>query len=213
MKKRIIEQYMWILCFYIISALPLYAQTEIKKTILGDAGPYQSVLLGTNTGLYRLTENSSLTLLWSGGQIKKILASPQGYYLLTDRGIVFSKDLTNWEERNQGLPVKVLKEIDQGKKQFVRQVQDLKDLEYNPADPAMLVTATRDRVFLSRDGGLTWKNLGMPPANTNGLKAVAVANLNEPVVLPPTEFMGSMRCLSIRGDWIRTNMDISEQGS
>jgi hypothetical protein len=114
--------------------------------------------------------------------IKKILYTPQGYFLLTDQGIWFSRDLLNWEERNQGLPVKVLKEIVQGKKQFIRQIQDLKDLEYNPEDPSMLVTATKDGVFLSRDSGLSWKNLGMPPAKTNGLKAVAIANLNGPIV-------------------------------
>jgi hypothetical protein len=172
----------FLILFGFISVLSLEAQTGLKGTIIREAGPYQSLLIGTTGGLYRLSENDAPLQLWSGGLIKKILSAPQGYYLLTDRGIWFSRDLTNWEERNQGLPIKVLKEIVQGKKQFIQQVQDLKDLEYNPSDPTMLVTATKDGVFLSRDGGTSWKNLGMPPAKTNGLKAVAVADLNGPVV-------------------------------
>ena len=182
MKPHYVHQFFALITFSLCTALPLQAQTGLTGTIVKETGPYQSLLIGTAQGLFRLSERAKPEELWSGGLIKKIVSTPQGCYILTDQGIFFSRDLANWEARNQGLPVKVIKEIVGGKKQFIRQVQDLKDLEYNPADPAMLITASKDGVFLSRDGGLSWKSLGMPPAKTNGLKAVAVANLNGPVV-------------------------------
>ena len=175
-------------CFIIVFSVQ--AQTGLKDTIIRETGTYNSLLIGTANGLYQLTEKAAPVLLWSGGMVKKILISPQGYYVLTDQGILFSRDLANWEYRNQGLPIKVLKEIVQGKKQFIQKVQDLKDLEYNPSDPAMMVTATKDGVYLSRDGGLSWSNVGMPPSKTNGIKAVAVADLNGPVVLASHSIYG-----------------------
>ncbi|MCA1948992.1 MAG: hypothetical protein LDL24_00315, partial [Treponema sp.] len=183
MNKKSFHQNILIIFLLISAGLLLPAQSSQKLVAARDLKPFQSVLVGTTRGLYRVDENTAAASLWTGGMVKKILVHPQGYYLLTDKGIVFSKDLSNWEERNQGLPVKVLKEIAEGKKQFVRQIQDLKDLEYNPSDPSMLVTATKDGVYLSRDGGLSWKNLGMPPAKTNGLKAVAAANMNNGAVV------------------------------
>lgn len=177
-----------LLCFFTIFSVQ--AQTGLKDTIIRETGTYNRLLIGTANGLYRLTEKAAPVLLWSGGMVKKILISPQGYYLLTDQGILFSRDLANWEYRNQGLPIKVLKEIVQGKKQFIQTVQDLKDLEYNPSEPAMMVTATKDGVYLSWDGGLSWSNVGMPPAKTNGIKAVAVADLNGPVVLASHSIYG-----------------------
>ncbi|WP_304223504.1 putative glycoside hydrolase [Gracilinema caldarium] len=183
MNKKSFHQNILIIFLLISAGLLLPAQSSQKLVAARDLKPFQSVLVGTTKGLFRVEENTAAVSLWTGGMVKKILVHPQGYYLLTDKGILFSKDLTNWEERNQGLPVKVLKEIAEGKKQFVRQIQDLKDLEYNPSDPSMLVTATKDGVYLSRDGGLSWKNLGMPPAKTNGLKAVAAANLNNSAVV------------------------------
>ena len=177
-----IHRFLPVLLYGFFFCLPAFGQTSLHGREVSDFSDYRGSLFGTNSGLYQINTDMNTTPLWTGGMIKKILATPQGYYLLTDRGIVFSSDLVNWEDRNRGLPIKTLKEIAQGKKQFIRQVQDLKDLEYNPADPAMLVTATKDGVYLTRDAGLSWKNLGMPSAKTNGLKAVAVANLNTPVV-------------------------------
>jgi hypothetical protein len=96
---------------------------------------------------------------------------------LSDQGIAVSQDLRTWEDRNQGLPVKVIKVYDQGQRSFIRHVQDLKDLEIHPENAAIMVCAVKDGVFLSRNAGLSWENIGMPPYRTNGIKAVAVANL------------------------------------
>jgi hypothetical protein len=144
--------------------------------------PSPASLVGTDRGLYGLAADGTVTPLWTGGAIKKLLPreglSPSAQYtILSDRGIYYSADLQTWESANQDLPSKVIKNYENGKKSFVKVTQDLKDLSGDPQNPTTLVTATKDAVFLSRDRGKTWKSLGFPPAKTNGIRAVAVAEL------------------------------------
>ena len=134
------------------------------------------ILAGYDTGLYRVERDGAARPLWLGGEVKKILKTETGWYLLGSRGVVFSADLQNFEERNRGLPVKTIKRYDRGIKSFIREIQDLKDLEVDPYDPATLVTCTKDSVFLTRDGGGTWTALSSSPSWTTGLKAVAVVS-------------------------------------
>ncbi|MCL2269920.1 MAG: hypothetical protein FWC24_01120, partial [Treponema sp.] len=94
-------------------------------------------------------------------------------------GIYISTDMHNWEQRNQGLPVKTIKKFQDGKKTFLPMVQEIKDLEINPADPQIMVCATKDRVYLSRNQGQSWTSLGAPPYRTNGIKSVASAHMPE----------------------------------
>ncbi len=138
-------------------------------------------LFGTNRGVYTLDQEGRPVPLWTDGGAMKIARYGSEYFVLGERGIVASSDLTAWESRNAGLPAKTLKRYDGTRKSFDRVVQELKDLEADPADPLTLVTAVKDAVFLSRDGGRSWRNLGMP-VRTNGLKAVAVASFPETVV-------------------------------
>jgi len=137
------------------------------------------MLAGTGSGLYSV-EPAGLNML-RPGEVKKILhVKPElqgGEYwaILGGDGILVSADLKNWEPRNQGLPVKTIKVFQDGKKSFLQVPQDIKDLEINPADPRIMVCATKDNVYLSRDQGRSWKSLGAPPYRTNGIKAVASA--------------------------------------
>jgi hypothetical protein len=66
-----------------------------------------------------------------------------------------------------------------GQKSFTPLIQEIKDLEIHPGNPEIMVCATKDQVFLTRNGGRTWENLGAPPYRTNGIKAVAAADLPE----------------------------------
>ncbi len=138
-------------------------------------------LFGTSKGIYSLEADGKALPLWTDGSVSKIARYGGEYFALGERGIVATADLATWELRNAGLPVKVLKKFDGARKSFDRVVQELKDLEADPADPGKLVTAVKDAVFLSRDGGRSWANLGFP-VRTNGVKAVAVASLPETVV-------------------------------
>jgi len=158
----------------------LVAQTlSVSVAYATDRAP--ALLFGTAGGLYSLDKDGKATPLWTDGRVSKIDRWGSEYFALGDRGIVASADLATWEYRNAGLPVKVIKKFDGVRKSFDRVSQELKDLEADPSDPLKLVTAVKDAVYLSRDGGRSWSSLGFP-VRTNGVKAVAVASLPETVV-------------------------------
>ncbi len=125
------------------------------------------MLAGTINGLYSM-EPTGLSTLRSG-EVKKILhvkpngsaGNPDGYWsILGGDGILVSTDLKRWEQRGQGLPIKTIKVFQDGNKSFLRVPQEIKDLEINPADPRIMVCATKDNVYLSRDQGVSWRNPG-----------------------------------------------------
>jgi hypothetical protein len=119
----------------------------------------------------------NLQALWTAGAVRKVLRTADYWAILGDQGILVSTDLIRWEPRNRGLPVKTLKIFNGGQKSFAYQVQEIKDLKTLPGNPNIMVCATKDRVFLSRDAGRNWESLGAPPYRTNGIKAVASAML------------------------------------
>ncbi|MDR2258979.1 MAG: hypothetical protein LBE14_07515, partial [Treponema sp.] len=133
------------------------------------------LLIGTDDGLYGLDWTGQSTRLWAGGPVRKILRAGTNWAILGGEGILVSPDLASWENRNRGLPVKTIKIFQGGKKSFLPMAQEIKDLELNPADSEILVCATKDRVYLSRNGGRSWENLGAPSFRTNGIKAAASA--------------------------------------
>ncbi|MDR2397660.1 MAG: hypothetical protein LBD74_02745 [Spirochaetaceae bacterium] len=153
-----------------LAPVPLLGRTNFDKTAV-------PLLMGTEEGLYRIDWRGSVVRLWGGGAVRSIKRTRDYWALLSDQGITLSTDLQTWEDRNQGLPMKVIKVYDQGKKSFIRQVQDLKDFEIHPENPDIMVCAVKDAVFLTRNAGKSWENQGMPPYQTNGIKAVALANL------------------------------------
>ena len=134
-------------------------------------------LAGFDTGLYRVRKDGSGTdPLWTGGEVRKIVKATSGWYFLTGKGVLFSADLASFEDRSGGLPVKTYKLVKSGAKDFLRETQDLKDLELDPTNPARLLTCTKDEVYLSENGGKDWRSLGQP-VPTTGLKAVAFGPL------------------------------------
>lgn len=137
-----------------------------------------TMLAGTNEGLFTVSSAGRLSPLWTGGSVKKILlpqTSGDPWTILGSEGVLISNDLENWELRNQGLPIKTIKVFENGKKSFLQIVQDLKDLKINPADPQIMVTATKDRVYLSRNRGQSWTGLRLLQYRTNGIKTAASA--------------------------------------
>ena len=62
-------------------------------------------------------------------------------------------------------------------------IQELKDLCVNPLNHKEMVTATKDSVFISKDAGCTWNNLGSMSNTTPGVKAVAVATIQGETVV------------------------------
>lgn len=142
----------------------------------GDLGEGE-VLAGTRQGVVRISlKEGSSSVLLSSGEVRKILrpkSSGAGWFFLGAKGILHSDDLVSFDERNEGLPFKTYKRIVDGKKSFVREVMDLKDLETDPSG-TRLITCTKDEVWYSPDLGTTWTDLGSP-SGTTGLKCVALA--------------------------------------
>ncbi|MCR5725719.1 MAG: hypothetical protein K6G80_11610 [Treponema sp.] len=144
------------------------------------------MLVGTESGLYRILSTHAAVPLWTDAKVTKIIHIPasssagERWYFLTAKGIVTSSDLVEFEYRNNGLPFLTIKEYDGSAITFHKQIHQLKDLSVHPSDANLLVTATKDNVFLTRDGGLTWKNIGSMSTSTAGIKAVAVASMNVP---------------------------------
>lgn len=140
--------------------------------------PENAVLYGTDTGLYSLDSTSRQTSLLTGTSVKKIIRGSSYWAILGSNGVMLSDNLIDWEKRNNGFPVKTIKTYRNGEKSFEYIVQELKDLARDPRNQDILVSATKDTVFLSRDRGLSWQSLGIP-VQTNGIRSVAVASLPE----------------------------------
>ena len=137
---------------------------------------YNETLVGTDKGLFALSSLASVPL-WTHGAVDKILYS-NGWFFLTSKGVVFSSDLKTFELRNNGLPVNTIKEYENGKKTFVHEVRPLKDLELLNGSTQVLVTLTKNEVFITKDAGLHWASLGFN-SKTAGAKAVCAAMLDE----------------------------------
>jgi hypothetical protein len=156
-----------------LTAATAQAASDSTSSPLGSDAGRLPVLAGFSDGLYRLSGNDGVEPVWKGGEVKKILKTESGWYLLSSEGIVFSRDLVNFDERNAKLPVKVIKHYTDGAKSFTEEIQDLKDLEVDPYDKDNLVTCTKDTIFYSTDSGLDWTALPSPSPIT-GLKCVAI---------------------------------------
>ncbi len=144
------------------------------------------ILAGTDSGLYKINESRTAMPLWTEGKVSKIVhtqskavdgSKNDRWFLLTSKGIVTTSDLVNFEYRNAGLAHLTIKESEGNEITFTKQCAQLKDLEVHPENSSILVTATKDNVYITYDAGLSWKNIGSSSATTSGIKAVAVADI------------------------------------
>jgi hypothetical protein len=139
------------------------------------------VLWANEYGLYSRDQAGRTEVVWSEGKVRKIIPLGQGssWALLADNGIWVSENLRNWEKRSKGLPEKTLKIYENKKKSLITEIQDIKDLEADPANRDIMVCAIKNAVYLSQNGGRSWESLGMPNYRSNGIKAVAVTSMPE----------------------------------
>jgi hypothetical protein len=139
------------------------------------------VLWGTDAGLYSRDQAGRTEIVWSEGTVRKLVPLGQGsaWALLADNGVWVSENSRNWEKRSRGLPEKVIKTYENGKKSLINEIQDIKDLEIDPKNPEIMVCAIKNAVYLSQNGGRNWESLGMPNYRSNGIKAVAVTSSPE----------------------------------
>ncbi len=168
---------------------PLYQLPD--KSTIGNSADNETgnkvFLVGSDSGLFRVTSRNSAIPLWQNGRVEQILQlnlpDSSGIFkpcwlFRTSKGIIFSQDLQSFEERNEGLPFLTVKKYQNNEKTLVLQIQELKDVCANPLNNKEIVTATKDDVYRSVDGGKNWKTLGSMSKSTPGVKAVAVATIN-----------------------------------
>ncbi|MDR0554749.1 MAG: hypothetical protein LBG76_08130 [Treponema sp.] len=171
------HRFVWIgVFFFLMGALPAPFPLQAQAEVIPFRWP---LIVGTEQGLFGINRFGAAVPLWTGGAVRKILHRGGYWILLSDQGVLVSEDLRRWEPRNRGLPVKTIKIFEGGKKSFITQIQEIKDLELNPDHPEIMVCATNNGAFLSKDRGLSWESLGSLPYKTNGVKAVAAAYLPE----------------------------------
>ena len=149
-------------------------------------------LVGSDNGLFRVTSSNNVIPLWTEARVDQIarvtvpdeIGQPKdGWFLRTQKGLFFTTDFKNYIEKDQGLPFLTVKKYDGKTKSLVKQIQELKDFCVNPLNSKQMVTATKDSVYYSSDGGNNWTSLGSMSKTTSGIKAVAVATLNGETVV------------------------------
>lgn len=154
-------------------------------------------LVGSDEGLFKVTSRNTAFPIWTEGRVDQLLqvtlpvsndidsssVYESCWIMRTSKGIFFTSDLKNFEERDNGLPFLTIKKYENKSSRLEKQIQELKDLNVNPLNNEEMVTATKDSVFYSKDGGLSWKSIGSTSRNTPGVKACAVATIDGETVV------------------------------
>lgn len=153
---------------------PLY---QLPEHLPAKPDKKMPLLTGTDSGLYKVQSNGLCEALWAEGEVDQIYRIKDKWYFLTEKGIISSTDLENFEECNNGLPFLTIKTYENKTKSLLKQSAILKDLSADPVNPLTMVTATKDNVYLTRDGGQSWKSIGSMSKNSSGMKSVAVASM------------------------------------
>ena len=172
---------------------PLY-KLPGKNPVIATENEAESdfMLVGSDEGLFRVTNRNTAIPLWKEGRVEQLIKvnyqNAQGNYkpawlMRTSKGLFFTSDLKNFEERNKGLPFLTIKKFKNNIKTLEKQIQELKDLSINPLNNNEIVTATKDNVYYSHDNGATWKNLSSMSKTTPGIKAVGVATIDDKTVV------------------------------
>ena len=145
----------------------------------------QNILAGTESGLYKIIGNDTPEPLWNESRVTQIVETvvngQQVWFFVTGQGLLRSDDLKNFTLIGSmaGLPMLTVKEYVDGQVSLVQKAKEIKDLAVHPQNHDILVATTDNAVYLSKDHGKSWKNLGLS-AKTAGAKAVAVADMRIP---------------------------------
>jgi hypothetical protein len=151
----------------------------LSFALLGNAafaGDREFCVFSAKNGLYKIDSGKKAEQVLSGQEIKKIVRTKAAWYTLGSEGVQYSLDLRKFEKRNTGIPVKTIKNFVDGKKALTKELADLKDLEVDPYNPNNLITCTKDRVYYTKDAGLTWLSVQSPVPLIGGISAVAICS-------------------------------------
>ena len=163
---------------YAQNSKPLY-QLPAKMTPASDSSADSDIfLVGSDSGLFKVTSSNNVFPLWTESRVDQIARVDDGWYIRAQKGLFFTTDFKTFEEKDNGLPFLTIKKYDGKTPSLVRQIQELKDFCVNPLNSREMVTATKDSVYYSNDGGNNWRSLSTMSKTISGIKAVAVATLD-----------------------------------
>ena len=77
-------------------------------------------LIAAADGLYRFDGQSKVSRVLADVEVRKIVRLGDAFAFLTSRGVLFSRDMASFEERNAGLPIKTIKTFTAGVKGFAQ---------------------------------------------------------------------------------------------
>ena len=181
---------------YAQNTKPLY-QLPGKITASAESTTETDVfLVGSDSGLFKVTSSNNIIPIWTEARVDQITrvklpeyignsiaGYTEGWFFRTQKGLFFSQDLKTFIERDNGLPFLTIKKYNGKETSLVQQIQELKDFCVNPLNNSQMVTATKDAVYYSSDGGQNWSSLGSMSKTTAGVKAVAVATMDGETVV------------------------------
>ena len=181
---------------YAQNTKPLY-QLPGKITASAESTSETEVfIVGSDSGLFKVTSSNNVIPLWTEARVDQItrVSLPEyignsiagykdGWFFRTQKGLFFSDDLKTFVEKDNGLPFLTIKKYNGKETSLVQQIQELKDFCVNPLNNSQMVTATKDAVYYSNDGGENWTSLGSMSKTTAGVKAVAVATMDGETVV------------------------------
>ncbi|GMO12425.1 MAG: putative glycoside hydrolase [Treponemataceae bacterium] len=186
MKNRFaLSLFFFVLLFSVRFHGALFAQTLPLYQLPENLSPkndssYQNIVVASESGIYKITGNNTAVPIWTEGKATHISYTTDSegemWIFVTSKGLLKTRNLQTFENIDGQIPPLTIKEYNNGTKSIVKQVQTLKDFFIDPINPANMVSATKDTVFLSRDGGKNWKDIGYS-GKTAGTKAVAVATI------------------------------------
>ncbi len=152
----------FVLCAFMI--LTACANIRPESSIHGP------LLIGTDRGLFRV---SGVTVpVWTNASIRMIHKTSSGYYFLSSLGVIYSRDLIHFKQKNRGLPVRLLATI-VSNRTFYSRHRDLYDLAFDPRNSANIVTCTKANVYYTTNGGNSWIRVHRP-SPIRGITAVAI---------------------------------------
>jgi hypothetical protein len=160
--------------FFLIGLLFFLGCT--KSTVSAQAfPPGNSLLAGGEKGLYIFDNFAKQTpprLAWEGGAVDHIAYSSKAWYFLGPKGVVYSENLVDFEDRSAGLPKKTLRVFENGAWSLASSIATLKDIAVDPQAPERVAVCTDTEVWFSENSGKSWASLGSPSA-IPGMKALA----------------------------------------
>ena len=177
---------------YAQESKPLYQLPPKINNVAQSESAGEVFLVGSDNGLFKVTSTNNVIPLWTEARVDQIVkvnlpdengTITEGWFLRTQKGLFYTADLVTFEERDEGLSFLTVKKYDGKTASLQKEIQELKDFHVNPLNNLQMVTATKDSVYYSKDGGKKWTSISSMSKNTAGNKAVAVATINNETVV------------------------------